>query len=263
MSISIRKIIAEEIDKVIREERTEYDDGTVEVDNFEYAYESMQFKKPGDTLYYVQIVKRDKDNPGQKSRYNACQYLKSYYIKSVNELKSAESEIKQICQRENARAYIQLNPRSEYYVNKFAGINQRAYNRNPALMAKYGSNAKAVAAGKPVDDPRRPICFVDVDSDNFEDIKNVMKIIQDAGIKPLYAYRSLNNGIHIVLPNKDAAKKLDFTSINGNLSHYGARVKMNAKVGVEIDRPILLYARLSPQGYGKQQRAFNRWTKRP
>ena len=97
MSISIRKIIAEEIDKVIREERTEYGDGTVEVDNFEYAYESMRFKNPGDTLYYVQIVKRDKDNPGQKSRYNACQYLKSYYIKSVNELKSAESEIKQIC----------------------------------------------------------------------------------------------------------------------------------------------------------------------
>ena len=51
MSVSIRKIIAEEIDKVIREERTEYGDGTVEVDNFEYAYESMQFKKPG--IHYI------------------------------------------------------------------------------------------------------------------------------------------------------------------------------------------------------------------
>ena len=259
MDKKIKQRIRETIENFLNKDRVELPNGTVEINNFDYVYESMQFKHPGDTLYYVQIVKRDKDNPGQHSRYNACRYLKSYYIKSVNELKAAEQEIKRICKAENARAYIQLNPRSEYYVNKFANINQKAYNRNPALAAKY-TDARAVAAGKPVDDPRRPICFVDVDSDDFNDIKGVMKIIQDAGIKPLYAYRSLNNGIHIVLPDKEAAKRLDFSSINGDLSHYGARVRMNAKVGVEIDRPILLYACLNPQGYGQQQARFNRWT---
>ena len=36
---------------------------------------------------------------------------------------------------------------------------------------------------------------------------------------------------------------------------------MNAKVGLEIDKPVLLYAHLKPQGYAKQQARFNKWTK--
>ena len=89
-----------------------------------------------------------------------------------------------------------------------------------------------------------------------------LKIIEYCGIKPLYTYRSLNNGIHIILPNYQDVKKIEkyFEIINGDLSGMGRRVKMNAKVGVEIDKPVLLYACLTPQGYGKQQARFAKWT---
>ena len=74
-------------------------------------------------------------------------------------------------------------------------------------------------------------------------------------------YRSLNNGIHIILPNVEDAKKLKFDIINGDLRGKSRRVQMNAKVGLEIDKPVLLYAHLKPQGYAKQQARFNKWTK--
>ena len=129
-------------------------------------------------------------------------------------------------------------------------------------MKKYGRKYSALAAAKSLDIDERPLCFIDVDSDDQKDIDTVMKIIKDAGIKPIYSYRSLNNGLHVILPNKEDAKKLDFSSINGDLSGQRRVVQMNAKVGVEIDKPVLLYACLTPQGYEKQQKRFNNFMKK-
>ena len=69
-NINIKHIIRESINNFIKEnieteDRTEFDDGTVEVDNYEEIAKLLDFKNPNDTVYFVQIVKRDKDHPGQ------------------------------------------------------------------------------------------------------------------------------------------------------------------------------------------------------
>ena len=256
----IKNALRRTIKEFIEEDRVEHNDGSVEIDNFKIVYDQLSFGNDNDTLYFVQIVKRDKDNPGQKSQFYAAQYLKEYYFKSLDEFKSKENEIKQLCQSLNARAYIYMNPRSERIVNKWTQINLKRMEKHREMKYKFQGNAKALAAGRSFDDITRPICFIDVDSNDENDIKQVMDIIKKANIKPLFTYRSLNNGIHIVLPNKEDAKKLDFTSINGDLSKYSKRVQMNAKVGVEIDKPCILYAKLIPQGYQQQQNRFNKWT---
>ena len=253
---SIKKAVRWSIMSVLNEDRIEHQNGMVEVDNFDAVKNIMEFKDPNDTLYFVQIVKRDKDNPGQKSEFNAAMYLKEYYIKSVKEFEGLEYEIKSICAKENARAYVWLNPRSQAMVDQYTKVNMSRWKRNPKEGRRFGWKAKALAAGKGLDVPERPLCFIDVDSDDRKEITMVMDIIKKAGIKPLYAYRSLNNGMHIILPDKEAAKKLDFSPINGNLQGLGRVAKMNAKVGVEIDKPTLLYACLKPQGYDKQQARF-------
>jgi hypothetical protein len=257
---TVRNVLNNFINEVIQEDRTELEDGLVQVDNFNALKDIMKFEKPGDTLYFIQIKKRDKDNPGQHSKYQASMHLKEYYIYSISELEQAEHEIKQICKDESARAYIWLNPRSSEIVKKYAEINRRVWAKNPYLLKKYGRKYTALAAAKSLDTNDRPLCFVDVDSDDPTDIDMVQQIIKKAGIKPLYQYRSLNNGLHIVLPNKEDAKKLDFSPINGNLKGLGKHVQMNAKVGIEIDKPVLLYACLKPQGYEKQQARFTKWT---
>lgn len=258
-------IIKESVDILLNEnieteDRTELANGYVEVDNYQAIGNLLEFKKPNDTIYFVQIIKRDKDNPGQKSKYNAAQYLKEYYFEGLDEFLNAEQEIKSMCKKENARAYIYMNARSKAVVDKWTQINLQRMNRHRGMMDKFGGNAKALAAGRSFDDPSRPLCFIDVDSDDQRDIDMTLQIIKYMGIEPLYTYRSLNNGIHIILPNVEDAKKLKFDIINGDLRGKSKRVKMNAKVGLEIDKPVLLYACLKPQGYGKQQARFAKWT---
>lgn len=255
---TIKRVVRESINKFINEDRTEMNDGSVEIDNFENVKEVLKFTKPNDTIYFCEIIKRDKDNPGQKSQFYAAQYLKQFYFKSLDEFERAENEIKQLCKQQNARAYIYLNARSKAVIDKWTAINASRFKRNPKMAKIFGNNPMALAAGRSFDAPDRPLCFVDIDSSDFNDIKAAMKIIQDAGIKPLFAYRSLNNGLHIVLPDKEAAKKLDFSPITGDLRGLGKRAKMNAKVGVEIDKPTLLYACLKPQGYDAQYQRFAR-----
>lgn len=254
----VRRIVRESINRLINEDRTEMNDGSVEIDNFENVKEILKFTKPDDTIYFCEIIKRDKDNPGQKSQFYAGQYLKQFYFKSLDEFEQAEGEIKNLCKKENARAYIYLNARSKAEIDKWTAINAQRFRKHPKMRQVFGNNPKAYAAGRSFDAPNRPLCFIDIDSDDFNDIKAAMKIIQDAGIKPLFAYRSLNNGLHIVLPDKEAAKKLDFSSITGDLTGLSKRAKMNAKVGVEIDKPTLLYACLKPQGYDAQNQRFAR-----
>lgn len=257
---TVKNVLNEFINEVVDEDRTEFQDGSVEVDNFDGVSNLLNFGKYKDTIYFVQIVKRDKDNPGQKSRYNACKYLKEYYFEGLDEFLNAESEIKDLCKRENARAYIYMNARSKSVIDKWTQINLSRMKRHRGMDDKFGGNAKALAAGRSFDDPSRPLCFVDVDSDDPKDIDMALAIIKYHGIQPLYTYRSLNNGIHIILPNVEDAKKLKFDIINGDLSGMSKRVQMNAKVGLEIDKPTLLYACLKPQGYDKQQARFAKWT---
>ena len=62
----IRKALYETLNEMMDEDRIENNDGTVEVDNFAEIGKLLDFKVPNDTIYFVQIIKRDKDNPRTK-----------------------------------------------------------------------------------------------------------------------------------------------------------------------------------------------------
>ena len=245
----IKNALRQAINEMMDEDRTEMADGTVEIDNFQNVREIMNFSKPGDTIYFVELIKRKKDNPDM---LDSRQFIKQFYFKDENEFNNAENSIKTLCQQLGARAYIYLNARSKAMIDKYTKIYSDRFAKNRKMAQHFGNNPMAYAAGRSFDAPDRPLCFVDIDSDDFKDISAAMKIIQDAGIKPLFAYRSMNNGLHVILPNKDDAKKLDFTPINGNLNGLSQFYKNNAKISVEIDKPTLLYASLKPNGYGAQ-----------
>lgn len=251
----IKRAIYESINEVIDEDRVEQQDGTVEIDNFDNVRRMMSFNDNGDTLYFVEIIKRKKDNPNM---IDSREFLKQYYFKSIDEFNDAEGTIKTLCKALGARAYIYLNARSSAEVDKYTKIYADRFRRHRGMAERFSNNPKAFAAGRSFDDPSRPLCFIDIDSDDDKDIDMALKIIRDSGIKPIFQYRSMNNGLHVVLPDKEAAKKLDFTPINGNLNGLSQFYKNNAKVSVEIDKPTLLYACLKPNGYGAQQARLQR-----
>lgn len=80
----------------------------MEVDNLKHVLPFLTFTSEDD-FYYLQILKRVKDNPGlgRNSRV-----VKNYYLTSQEQLIKKYEEIKDLCRTFNARASIRLNKRS-------------------------------------------------------------------------------------------------------------------------------------------------------
>ena len=78
------------------------------IDNFEIIGKLLTFESEDD-YYFVQILMRSKDNPelGSNNRL-----IKTYSIKSIEELNKKELEIIKLCNVFNARAYIHFTKRS-------------------------------------------------------------------------------------------------------------------------------------------------------
>lgn len=242
------KSLVENIVSVIMEERTVFDDGSVEVDNFDMISKMLNFNSDDD-VYFVKIVKRHKDNMGQYFANNAADYLTYYLITSVDELISKKEEIKSICKKTNSRAYIYLNSRSAKAVNDYAeNVLKNRFKRHRNEWYKQGHEIE-VAAGQSKDWDDRTICFVDIDSDDESVYKKVIEKINAAGITPIDIYRSTNNGWHIIIADKEKAKTLNFKDIDDG-NNFGRF----ATVSLEIDKSCILYCKVRPNGYAVQQR---------
>lgn len=243
-------IFAEALRRVLYENRIVDSHGVVTVDNFDNIKQHMS-PDSDDDVWFIKIVQRHKDNPHLPKNGRSCDHYVTYYLlHNADELSEKENEIKEICKKHNARAYINLNKRSLVKLTDYANnvLKPRFIKHN---AKEYIGHEIEVAAGqaKDKDFPERKLCFLDIDTDDTRVYDKVMKMLADAGIEPLWEYRSLNNGWHIVLPDKEQARGLDFSTIDRGFN-YGRF----STVGVEIDKPILLYASLRPNGYGVQQR---------
>ena len=262
--------------------RTENPDGTVEIDNFDLISSMMNEDQNGDKVYFCQIVRRQKDNPQFYYAYNAADYLTYYLFHSSQELLSAKDEIKTICKKFNARAMFYLNPRSASQVNnyvnnvllpKLEGI--RGGERTPDNIArrnkdksleKYRSewgHEEEIAYGESKDNdlkfPGRDICHVDVDSDDPQKIQTTIDLLKKAGVDVIIddgnntngsnAYRSMNNGLHVICPDKNQVRGIDFSVVD-----KGVYMGRWASVSVEIDKSVLLYALATPNGYDIQNK---------
>ena len=243
----LRQIIGETVRRTLYESRTVGDDGRVTIDNFDEAKQYIINAETDDDVWFVQIIKRHKDNMDQHFERNACQFIASYLIHDAEELDHKRDEIIHTCIATNSRAYLQPNKRSRIAVTDYANNVLRP--RFERYRDKYRMGHEIeVAAGQSKDWPERKLCFLDVDSDDEHVYEKVKSILDAHGIQPIWTYRSLNNGWHILLPDKEQARNIDFSVIdNGN------KFGRFSTVGLEIDKPILLFASLKPNGYGLQK----------
>lgn len=252
----IKRLVHESIKRILFEDRTVDNNGKVTIDNFDKVKNMLIKPENADDVWFVQIVKRHKDNPHQYFAKNACEYLASYYIHNVQELEEKEEEIKSVCHATNSRAYIHPNKRSMIkltdYANNVLKPRFKKYNNKYRM-----GNELDIAAGQSKDWDDRKLCFLDIDSDDERVYQKVMELLNQHNITPVWEYRSLNNGWHILLPDKNQAKNIDFSVIDN-----GQKFGRFATVGLEIDKMILLYASLKPNGYGVQQQVQRRRTRR-
>ena len=213
-----------------------------EIDNFDKVANALNISDP-DQFYFVQIIRRKKDNPNAKFHY--AEYPKSWDVHNAQELMAIKDEIKKLCTLYNARAYIRLNPRSHKLTDANAAeMIKRSLRTNCSLNTEI---AHAMAAGHSFKTRRHtrdfPVSMIDIDTTNKSIQQKVLNQLQQNGIQVLFTYETLNGGLHIVMPNRDACK-LDFTWADG-----GRNLGMRATVGVDCDAATLLYSNLVPMGY--------------
>jgi len=75
------------------------------VDNFKQISELLDFSEK-DTFYFIQILKRRKENPDMKT---GVRVINNYYLYSPEDLEKTREKILEDCTKHNARAYINLN----------------------------------------------------------------------------------------------------------------------------------------------------------
>ena len=78
------------------------------IDNFEQISKLLSFDN-NDQFYFVQVLKRKKENPELGSN---SYVVKTYYIKSVDDLMFNKGEMIVLANYHNARICINLNKRS-------------------------------------------------------------------------------------------------------------------------------------------------------
>ncbi len=81
----------------------------MKIDNFNKILPLLKFGK--DTYYFVQIIKRRKDE-GNEGMKTPERKLWQKFIDKPETLENLKQEIQELCSIYNARAYIDLNPRS-------------------------------------------------------------------------------------------------------------------------------------------------------
>lgn len=233
----LKDIIKETI-SILFEDKIQTNDYTV--DNFDLVSNLMNFNSDDD-FYFVEIIKRKKDNPNDAFRYR--QFITYYWIKSVDELQSKKQEIMDICLQNNARAYIYMNPRSAKVVNDYAKKLMVKFSQRGKGYGKYRGHEIEFASGQHKDWDSRPISFLDIDSTDENIFKQVHKILDAYGITPMAEYKTPNGGLHILLPDKKA-RYLDWSMFDG-----GKQLGQYSTVHFNIDSPTLLFSNIQPQGY--------------
>jgi hypothetical protein len=78
------------------------------IDNLELIKPLLNFENEGD-FYVLYILKRKKDQPeGEKDNHQSVRTIRSYCIKSIEQLEKRYDEIKMLCEVFKARAYIHV-----------------------------------------------------------------------------------------------------------------------------------------------------------
>lgn len=165
------------------------------LNNFEQIKGLMDFSLEG-TYYFIQCLRRSKDQPEDDSQTSNNIVIKDYYIKSFDYFDKVFPEIQTMCDVFNARAYIRLN-RCFWQAAAFETLKSIAEYMGQGNF----SNVKAAfstASGRRCYDPEKKWI---IDIDTKEDIDYSLEEMEKAmpvGNK-LLAKIPTPNGYHMIV----------------------------------------------------------------
>lgn len=201
------------------------------INNFEQIKSLLDFSDES-RFYFIQIIKRRKDNPGLEKDQKM---IKAYYVGSKEYLERHQQEIITTCDMQNARAYIHPNRRSYKRVGMQAIASMFELVRNEdyhAMRRSYDS-----ACGTECSESPR-IWILDVDKISQDVIYSDLEfqVLVDDCLLAISNTQPSGDKIVDVLPTKNGVHIL---SLPFNVMEFSKMLPTG--VSIHKDAPTILY----------------------
>jgi len=170
------------------------------IDNLELIKPLLNFENEGD-FYMLYIFKRKKDQPeDEKDNHQSVRTIRSYCIKSIEQLEKRYDEIRLMCEMFKARAYIHVQKQNhkDVSLNMMVALAQRIQDSNHEQQNLFDS---VVGQLKTLE--KRWI--VDIDTKDIQEIRNIQVTInrcKPEGPKIKYIIPT-KNGFHLITDRFD------------------------------------------------------------
>lgn len=164
------------------------------VDNIELIRKILKFDKFGE-FYYISIMQRNKDGVKVASSHDNCRRIRTFYVFSLEEFDKITPFIKEICDKINARCYIELNRKDIFQcqlecIKRLAECIEHRTTKSRTIM-------DSIVAGAP---SRDKLWMIDADGPN--NITNIIEYIKEnRGI--YFITIPTVNGCHIITSRFD------------------------------------------------------------
>lgn len=204
------------------------------IDNFEFLSSWFDNLKSQDDFYFVQIIQRKKDGIQLPSYTSGARTIRSFYFYKKEEFLRQEPYIKDLCTKNNARAYFWINPRNSVDVacesiRQFAELLKNKTTRQ-------GISVYDRATGVSRSSNYTKLWIVDIDSKDSTYIEKIINLIEECRgsehrIKNLI---STVNGFHLITAGFDT-----------NQFYQKLIMAKLDKIDIKKDNPTLLYYNLT------------------
>ncbi len=254
----LRKLIKESIEKVLSEAVTN------KVDNFDMISNMLNLTDP-DQFYFIQIIKRWKDNGDkgmvknvgdtyhQGGDYGNLKSGTAFKVRTAQELQSLKQQIVSYCDKNNARAYITSNPRSQSAIDGFKQTYlDRLKRKNHGVLPKYANYVEEILAAQAKEDASwtdRPRFFLDIDTKDKRIWSITKAILKDNNITIESEYTTPSGGLHIVIPNRFAIRNLREVIEQLRVFDGFKYMDKHQTVHANFDGKLILYANVDTAGY--------------
>lgn len=255
----LKSLIRECIEEII-------DEGvTKTVDNFSQIANLINLTDPSDQFFYVQIIKRWKDNKDKGmvkdvgNKYHAgAEYGNvgegtAFKVHTPQELLSLKQKIIAYCDANNARAYICCNPRSQSAIDTFKPqYLSRLRKFNHGVLPQYANYADDILSAQAKEDPSwtdRPRFFFDIDTKNKNVWATTKAILKQHNVPIEMEYETPSGGLHIVVADRFSIPNLQQVinqlRVFDNYRNMGRQQTVHAN----IDGKLILYSNVDTAGY--------------
>ncbi len=183
------------------------------IDNIELIKPLLNFETEGD-FYMLYVFKRKKDQTTDKANHQSVRTIRSYCIKSVEQLESRYEEIKMMCEMFKARAYIHIQKQN----HKDVSLNMMVALANKIQLGQHEQQGlfDSVVGQLKTYEKR---WIVDIDTKDIQTITRITTLInkiQPEGNKVI-ATIPTKNGVHLITERFNTQDFSKYMSLGGDV----------------------------------------------